>query len=260
MVGGLNLIDLTKDRSVTATSLWVEAAATLDATDLLVAYDDLKGRAPMRGRRQKPHFVGHTGVPSTGAATNRNEEHLAIALVNDQPRWRLGDTGHLDLVDYQVPLKARRDDKGIGKVDLFAVSSDDAPVVIELKVVRPGGSADTPLHAFIEALGYSAIVERNHRTINSELSGMYRRRLIAERPWVVVAAPDDYWAAWDGRPMTSTWRHAMGDLCGRLAVELQTPILFVGLGTPSVELGLNHRPPHLLSEAKPHIMESWDPA
>ena len=42
--------------------------------------------------------------------------------------------------------------------------------------------------AFIEALGYSAIVERNHRTINSELSGMYRRRLTAERPWVVVAA------------------------------------------------------------------------
>ena len=260
MVGGVNLIDLTKDRSITATSLWVDAAASLEAADLLVAYNDLKGRAPIRGRRQKPYFVGHTGIPSSGAATNRNEEHLAIALFNDQPQWHLGETGHLDLIDYQVPLKARRDDRGVGKVDLFAVSSDDAPVVIELKVVRPGGSADTPLHALIEALGYSAIVERNHASINSELSGMYRRRLTADRPWVVVAAPDDYWAVWDMHPSTSRWRDAMGNLCGHLAAELKTPILFVGLGTPDLEVGLNHRAPHVLSEAKPHIVESWDPA
>ena len=44
----------------------------------------------------------------------------------------------------------------------------------------------------------------------------------------MVAAPDDYWAVWDMHPLTSRWRDAIDDLCGRLAAELKTPILFVG--------------------------------
>ncbi|MFT5153547.1 MAG: hypothetical protein ACI841_003548 [Planctomycetota bacterium] len=49
----------------------------------------------------------------------------------------------LELIHYQTPLKARQDDAGLGKVDLFGLLDARLPCLVELKV--RGG--DTPLRA-----------------------------------------------------------------------------------------------------------------
>ena len=79
--------------------------------------------------------------------------------------------GSIELLDYQVPLKARRSDAGVGKIDIFGLNDSAIPVVIELKVLGKG-TPDTPLRALLEGLAYAAIVEANESAFRSEISGI----------------------------------------------------------------------------------------
>ena len=82
-------------------------------------------------------------------------QHLALAL------WSASRTagpitlptgGSLEVLDFQTPLKARQNDKGVGKVDLFGLVDNCRAAVIELKVLPTTGHGDTPLRAYLEAL------------------------------------------------------------------------------------------------------------
>jgi len=79
-----------------------KAPTSIDSDHLAVAYNELVAGAP---KRQHGYLVAHEGVPSTKGATNRIEEHLAIALFNasrDGRRIALPDGGSLRFLDYQV--------------------------------------------------------------------------------------------------------------------------------------------------------------
>ena len=83
-----------------------------------------------------------------------------MALWNLDCRWpRLGG-GHHRFLDYQVPLKAKRADYGIGKVDLLGVTDRGRLIVVELKYPR-SGRGDSPAQALMAGLRYAAIVEAN---------------------------------------------------------------------------------------------------
>ena len=127
-------------------------------------YLKLMEYAPHRADRGKRYFVnGHNGIPSGTSASNRTEEHLALALWNLRRLWPRADGYEFYLLDYQFPLQARQSDRGIGKVDLIGLTTDRRLMVIELKV-KPDGAdnrRETPVAALLQGLRYAAIVQAN---------------------------------------------------------------------------------------------------
>jgi len=93
---------------------------------------------------------GHDGQPT---GTNRKEEDFAKALFRGKWFHCIGR-----VLDYQVPLKNKQDDKA-GKIDLVSYCSDPATVfLIELKV--KDGAKDTLLRAVLEIATYYQVLDR----------------------------------------------------------------------------------------------------
>ena len=131
------LIDLYNARAVNRISEFAACAEQLDIHDLRNEYRQLVRSAPRRHPRKKSYLKGRTGATGSSSRSNRREEHLAVAIYNASRAdnlLALPDCRDLAILDYQTPLKARRDDRGIGKVDLFGVLDGHVPSVIELKV------------------------------------------------------------------------------------------------------------------------------
>ena len=150
-----DLIALARERSCNAASRWTETCRQLAIDDIVALYERLRASAPRRHSRGKRYFSpqSRSGITRSGSYSNREEEHLAIAL------WQHSLTGNglqvhglgsdLRIVDYQTPLKARQTDSRIGKIDLLGLIGDRLAVV-ELKA---GAGSDSPLRALLE--GYS---------------------------------------------------------------------------------------------------------
>lgn len=182
----------------------------IDISALHCEYDGLRQAAPRRADRGKQYFVGHDGMLPKNSASDRREEHLAIALWRLKQTWPRAGGGHQCLLDYQFPLKARRSDGGIGKVDLLGATDAGRLAIIELKV-RPAGSGrgDTPLGALMEGLRYAAVVQANHGAIAAEAKDRFGIDLPADPPPIVqILAPKDWWQGWTG--MTGRARTAAG--------------------------------------------------
>ena len=239
----------------------------LDPTVVVELYHALTEKAPRRHDRNKKYFVGHTGIPSSGDSTNRDEEHLAIALTNRTLEF--SDGWPVELVDYQVPLKARSGDAGLGKVDIFGVDLSGRHVIVELKIAGASGRSDTPLRAVLEGLTYSAVLLANQDAIDEELAEMdVRLRTNADSATshahrILVAAPTDYWRQWDA---FEGWLEAASKVLGAIAQGVGASIELVDLGAIGVELGLSGRPPRLkasgLSVDDPipvSVLSSWGP-
>jgi hypothetical protein len=251
-----DLIALATHPDYNAITRFGNACSELSAEDLAIGYDALMARAPRRHHFDRRYFVGHDGRPSSGAWTNRIEEHLAIALVNDRSTWTMPFGGSLDLLDYQVPLKAQRSDRGVGKIDIFGLTDTSVPVVIELKVLGKN-TADTPLRALLEALAYAAIVDANGAAFRSEISGMTGRTITSERPDLLIAAPDAYWAYWGTKAAAARWNQSCGTLAGELADQLGIEIEMLAIGNPGLEPGLDGRPPRITSDLTIETIGRW---
>jgi hypothetical protein len=151
----IDLLELYKDPAIKRLRGHAERIRILDHERLAGAYRRLRDSAPRRHQRGKRYFVEHDGCPSGIPDSRRREEHLALALWNEgQHRsFALPDGRRLRFLDYQFPLKARRDDCGIGKIDLLGAIEDKALCVVELRIEPNGnGLGDTPLRACLEAL------------------------------------------------------------------------------------------------------------
>ena len=142
------LIGLYNNPAVNRMVEFAAVANTLasDVGMLARCYEHLVRVAPRRHARGKRYVHGRTGTTSSGASSNRREEHLAVALCNASRRgvaFALPDRRPFAIIDYQMPLKARQGDLGVGKVDLFAVVDGRLPCVIELKVAGESARGDT---------------------------------------------------------------------------------------------------------------------
>ena len=187
---------------------WTTTALAKDISEvdrdaLSREYEKLRRCAPRRSNQNKRYFVRHDGKLPTAARSNRDEEHLAIALWNLNKCWPRLDDGRFRLLDYQLPLKARRSDKGIGKVDLLGVTDQGRLMVIELKVKPRGESnrGDSPAAALIQGLRYAAIVEANLNVIAAEVESCLGDRfndvtILEESPIVQILAPKSWWRGW----------------------------------------------------------------
>ena len=177
-----------------------QAIAALDRNALCDEYRKLVHSAPRRTESGKPYFVGHDGKHSADGS-NRQEEILAIALWNLKTSWPRPGDGRFRLLDYQFPLKARRSDQGIGKVDLLGVTDQGRLMVIELKVKPADGSrGETPMKALVEGLRYAAIIQANREVIAEEAKACFHKEISAEPPLVQLLAPQAWWEGWLNMP------------------------------------------------------------
>ena len=173
--------------------------AEVDRAALRKEYKALRHCAPRREPRRNRYFVeGHDGRLSTSGGSNRFEEHLAIALWRKDGLWPRPSAGGIRLLDYQVPLKARQTDEGVGKVDLLGVTDSGQLAVVELKV-KPKEERDrgeSPAAALLQGLRYAAIVEANRTSIAKEAEEIFDTRLVEAPPIVQILAPKSWWLGW----------------------------------------------------------------
>ena len=104
-------------------------------------------------------------------------------------------------LDHQVRVKTGPaddpDTKGIGRLDLLGVTSDDRLAVVKLRVLEPGASrcgvGDTPLRALLEGLAYTAYAAANQDELRSEILEQFGRSVSDEPPVLVLLASPIYW-------------------------------------------------------------------
>lgn len=245
----LDLLKLYKHPSINHISGFCELIKQLDAHQLVSAYHRIRESAPHRHARDKRYFVGHSGMTSSGKSSNRREEHLAVALWNASQAGApliLPDGRQLKLLDYQLPLKAKRGDVGVGKVDLFGVTDGAQSCVIELKIQPSGtGYGDTPLRGFLEALAYCAIVEANAADIAMEASENFDLKLTGNRPALVVMAPQEYWSNYLTHNKAGVWWPALQNLADQFFEMLGLESHFIALNNPEFSMGLNGQKPQM---------------
>jgi hypothetical protein len=109
--------------------------------------------------REKGYCVkSHNGIVTTknnSLPSNRTEELFALKLFNESKNGtifnKLGK-----VIDYQVPLKNKRDDK-VGKIDLISATDDDI-FLIELKTEK---NKETLLRCILEISTYYQVLSKS---------------------------------------------------------------------------------------------------
>ncbi len=178
-------------------------------------YNDLhaeyqkKRHAPRRALRGSNYLSPKRNGYLMGYATpNRFEEHLAIAI------WRTRTFFYpsgekVDYLDYQVPLKAKASDTGLGKVDLLGVSGSGRLIVTELKVQK-----NTPLRALAQGIRYAAILDVNIKVLSAEIEQKFGINVKIKPPIVQILSPKYWWSNWIN--ITGARRNRVGNLGTRI--------------------------------------------
>jgi hypothetical protein len=241
-----DLLALYNDPSIKRLSNQGQAIDSLDAEKLADAYHRLRERAPRRRQRKLPYFVDHSGYPSGSSDSPRREEHLALALWNSSQSasYSLPDGRSLSLLDYQFPLKSKRTDHGIGKVDLLGIIDGERLCIVELKIDRNGvGVGDTPLRAFLEALAYCAIVDANLDDIRREAREKFDLNVEKLRPSMLLLAPARYWCRFLERESRHPWREHLERLAEAISTLLSIDCVFAALSPCKFSMGSSDSKP-----------------
>jgi hypothetical protein len=222
--------------------------AAIDVRQICEEYESLRSAAPKRSP-ELLYFVGHDGIPTTSSASNRREEHIAIALANLDQSWSLNGVGEFDFLDYQVPLKSRQADKGVGKVDLLGRTNDGRLLIIELKVMgHSGGRSDPPIAALFEALRYTSILEANLAALDADLRSTSAASLSStEKPIVLVLGENAWWESWRGQPGAQKVTAALDRLVSQVTHRLGVTICFAEAIDLSLQYGGSGKAPSFLS-------------
>lgn len=223
----LPLVELANRPEVNHVSGLADTIDNLPVATLAEAYLATVRQAPRRSKRDKRYLVGHHGtVPG---ASNRVEDHLAVALINDQVDLTVGAEEAVALLDYQVPLKARLGDRGVGKIDLLGYGTSGRLFVIELKTLTGRGRGETPLRALLEGLAYCALLEGDWLAVIGEVEAT-GRPVVGARPSLVVAATAPYWSGWQTSRASGEWTTALGKLITDITQNLGVNVTLIDIG------------------------------
>ena len=258
-MNNLSLVELYGYPPVNSISKFVRVTQEIDVSDLAQKYKELMKIAPRRHEWEREYFVGHDVFLGGKEKSNRKEEHLAGALFNECQNGKeflLPDKRKLKIIDYQFPLKAKQDDKGIGKIDLFGVIDKEIPCVIELKVdPDSGGKSDTPLRALLEGLAYCAIVEANKKEIWQEVQSNMKLKFKGSRPHMIIMAPEQYWDYYFNKSVARDWPNALKTLVKGITQNLEIHIHFYSIENAEFEWGGNGKPAKMKRECKVQLFE-----
>ena len=228
--------------------------ASLRSDALFDEYENLRDDPP---RRSQPYIVDdHHGTTDHRLANKRGiqyEPRYAIALWNlgeSACVWPRSDGGRQCFVDYQVPLKAVREDREIGEVDLLGITDQGRLIVVELKFPR-SGRGDSPMRALIQGLRYAAVVEGRSERIAKEIEDRCGCEVDRATPPIVqLLAPCSWWRAWLDPKLkraAGDWNRELDSLASK--IEKSTGVTVECLATdtsiPEVEAGLREQRPTL---------------
>ena len=222
-------------RNVNNISTFVHEAGRIDPDVLAEEYNKVRRLAPQRhkARRKKLFYlVDHKGSDKSAYPDPSSERRLAFNLWKDARSGKLLElpSGEvLEILDYETPLAMARQSEGVGKIDLFGLIDDRLMAVIELKILRKGRKADTPLYAFLEALAYCAIVEKNASEIACEVDNMFKKTVDVGPLNLVVMAPEDYWSKFLNHPKAGEWLPILINLASEIENRTGVATHFVGL-------------------------------
>jgi hypothetical protein len=230
-----------------------EAISALDADEICAEYAVMRANAPRRSQAGKRYLVDHRGITSSTGASNRLEEHYAIGLIHQRRRWPRPDGGWFEILDYQVPLKARHADARVGKIDLLAITDIGRLMIIELKVLSQGGGrSDPPPSTLMEGLRYAAMVQADFEVIAGEVTTRFARPVAAIPPIVTLLAPQGWWRAWLDLKAAGAWALPLAHLAEGVAERLGVSVEFMALGDTTVAYGLDGQPPSLANTPSIH--------
>ena len=223
-------------------------------------YKHLQACAP---NREQGYFTGHDGTLSRpvklNARVQRYEEHLAIALFNEKSEWSAPCGGVLRLLDYQFPLKSRRNDKGIGKIDLLGITDEGRLTVIELKIHPKSEKerGDNPMTALMEGLRYTAIVQANQDNIIIEAKAKFGIEIRDTPPVIWLMGTEAWWRGWSTELASSTrqkldhWEPEFAHLCRNINQSMDIEINCValqGIDRDDIDYGPDRNRPRFKGE------------
>jgi len=252
------LNDLYKKKELNQASHFFQFMKQMKMGEIIESYRQLRDEeAP---QRKNAYFVDtHNGISSSGSSSNRNEEHLAIALFNasrDNKIFKLPDDRVLEFIDYQTPLKSKQNNKGIGKIDLFGLIDNKQPTVIELKIQsKRGGLADTPLRALLEGLAYCAIIEKNLQKISDEASIKFNKEL-NKKLTLIILAPDEYWKSYINNKSAGDWFPEIKRISTAIKEELNIEIMILAMTDAKFNMRLKGAPAKLIGKCNLKLVET----
>ena len=224
-----------------------DAVAAINVDGLFDEIWCLKRAAPSRASVGRSYLSAERGgLPNSTKNSNRLEELTAIAMANLNRRWPLGGDGYFRLIDYQTPLKAKRSDKGIGKIDLLAVTDAGRLMIVELKVRNRSRSIpDSPISALFEGLCYAVLIEANQETLRQEIEDRFGGLVSSEPPVVLVLAPKSWWRKWLESKAAGNWWPAFETLLRRIEEKTGFSILLQAFDDVALIRTASDTPPRL---------------
>ena len=227
------LLHLDEHPNVRKITSFMHEAGRIDPEVLAEEYSEVRRSAPQRHKRdpKKLYIVDHEGSDKPPYPDPSSEKQLAFNL------WKAARSGKLmelpsgevlEILDYETPLTARQSE-GVGEIDLFGLIDDRLMAVIELKILRKGGDIDTPLYAYLEALAYCAIVEKNASEIASEVGNKFKKKVGTGPPNLVIMAPENYWSKIVDHPKAGEWLPILLNLASEIENRTGVVAHFVGL-------------------------------
>jgi hypothetical protein len=267
------LIQLAAERDVRQSTGFRTAAAELDGPALASAFEKERANAPRLHAEGRRYFVSRSGKPATERRRNKDEDHVGQALVRYCRERGEGlslpdDDWTLFPLDYQVRVKSGPADepatKGIGRVDLLGVTSEDRLAVIKLRVLEPSatrcGVGDTPLRSLLEGLAHAAIAAANREELQSEIAEHFGRTVKDEPPVLVLLASPVYWRLCRKREAQkgAAWIKEMERLAKEIEEEVGPSVRYLGLdlsGDPGWSYGEDGP---VLTEP-PKLALAWEP-
>lgn len=115
--------------------------------------------------REASYKLPHDGTQD--CKTNRIEEIIAKEIFVQREFEGVGT-----IIDYQTPLKNRKSDKGVGKIDLLMKCSDKK--IVYILEFKKRDSSETMLRCVLEAYTYLKIVDGDKLLKDFGLNGEYK--------------------------------------------------------------------------------------
>jgi hypothetical protein len=269
------LLKLASDREVKQAAEFREAAEGLTGEELAVHYQHELAHAPRRHESGLEYLVPYSDRLARSRRKNRDEEHLALALVahaREKGPLELPDGGGFEPLHGPVALASAEPDKaageddpnwGLGNLDLIGLGPDDRLAVATLKFVPPGatrpGVGETPLRRLLVGLAHAAIVAANRTAIGEELKRAGARAPSDEPPMLLIIASPQYWKLCRKREAQkgAAWIKEHERLAREIEEETGVTVMFLGLDLEG-DPGWSYDEGRPTFDAPPRLRRAWE--
>jgi hypothetical protein len=251
------IIAFVNDRDVKQAKGFRLAAEKLTGAGLEADYQKEIAEAPKRSAEGLKHLGVRVGRKAKARQHNKDEKHLAEAIVRGQELEEGAEASPLELpsgenivfVDHAVPIKTAAADKekgdsdpntGIDDIPFLALIGEDRLAVGVLKYLEPeatrSGAGDTPLRLMLQGFAHAASVDANREALRAEIEEATGKTIGEEAPAVVIAASPRYWQLCRKREAQkgAGWIRELERVAREVGETIGIEVFFVGLETDGV--------------------------